>query len=168
MELEQLQKMDKNKIWMFQPGLVAGKWLSSHFILSQLRIFPHLGHKNSFYWTHPAPPPHLIRGQYPGHMITLSQSEASILPPPRPAIHIPCQNTGRMWREKTVGLVSSKNAWNLTISCLCQSASTEGSKYWAAEESGVLVWCLSHNWHIQALSWPTIWSGKGRTLLCGY
>ena len=50
--------------------------------------------------------------------------------PPRPAIHIPCQNTRRMWREKTVGLVSSKNAWNLTISC-SQSALGQPCELWA-------------------------------------
>ena len=49
-----------------------------------------------------------------------------------------------MWREKTVGLVSSKNAWNLTISC-SQSATqpaSERSKY-----------------RVRELSWAECWSG---------
>ena len=79
--------------------------------------------------------------------------------PPRPAIHIPCQNTGRMWREKTVGLVSSKNAWNLTISC---SQSATRPALWAVSEvntewrdlSRVLVWSLSSNWHTASKYYP--------------
>ena len=85
--------------------------------------------------------------------------------PPRPAIHIPCQNTGRMWREKTVGLVSSKNAWNLTISCSQWAtrpalwAVSERSKYRVERpEPSVgleLVQQLAHC--LQILSTPAIW-----------
>ena len=76
--------------------------------------------------------------------------------PPRPAIHIPCQNTGRMWREKTVGLVSSKNAWNLTISC-SQSATRLCEPVERPEPSvGLeLVQQLAHC--LQILSTPAIW-----------
>ena len=101
-------------------------------------------------------------------------TDPSPSPAPVPALHIPCQNTGRMWREKTVGLVSSKNAWNLTISCsqsATQPASSERSKYRVRDlRSGVglvLVPQLAHC--LQILSIPAIWPGHAeRTLLCGY
>lgn len=50
-----------------------------------------------------------------------------------------------MWREKTVGLVSSKNAWNLTISC-SQSATQPASQ--RASE-------VNTEWE----NWAECWSG---------